>query len=415
MIAKSFNEIEWTDVEALVALRREEDDTIEFKSAFKGGSDFLSLSEAKQKAAVESVAKEVISFLNGHGGDVILGIREANNETGSAEEVSPIANVAITAERLSQSLSARIEPFQSILAVRGIVQPSGDGSSGAIVIRAPASLRAPHRSRESRECYARRGRESVPMPMDEIQDVTLNRASRRTERLSLLNEQFEPFRTGKIGRVSLPPDRMHVRCAYVPLADAQFGLSDAVRTAFIAEDPVLYMGERQFRNDVAFRSVFGNWRPTLRGKRAVDYTQHSEVEWGYSGKEIYESGIMITDFADNFSDVVRNNEVQGMYFGWLIGFFANTLVSIRNVIDLVPEWGGGILRVAILIGDNRNLITGERHWVTAHPLPPGEVVLPDFELTHPQAFDDALRQLQIDTCALAGVECGGTFSFKAPE
>lgn len=411
MIPKSFNAIEWIDLEALISAQREEDDTIEFKSAFRGGSDFLSLSEAKQKAAVESVAREVISFLNGHGGDVIVGIKEANNETGSAEAITPIANAAVSADRLAQSLSARIEPFQSLLSVRAITDPTGDGSSGVIVIRAPASLRAPHRSRESRECFARRGRETVPMPMDEIQDVTLNRASRRSERLALLDDQFVPLRTGKVERMTLPEDRMHVRCAFIPLADAQSQLTDAILSAYLPQDPVLHMGEHQFRNDVAFRSIYGNWKPTLRGRRVLDYNAH-DVGWGYSAKEIYESGVMITDFADNFSNELQGKIVAGMYFDWLIGFFANTLLSVQNVLQLVPEWSDGILRVGWHIGQDRHLITGGNHWATAHQISGGNHLLPDFEVARGGNFEEILRQLQIDTCALASVDCGETYSFE---
>ena len=151
MIPKPLNEIEWSDIEALKDSGREEDDTIEFKGSFKGGSDFLAFNEKQQAEAVDSIAKEVIAFLNGRGGDVIIGASEFKNDHPKIEVLTPLQSVNATADRLAQSLAALIEPAQTVLGVRAIKQ-SGPDVEGIIVVRAPSSLRAPHRSKRTKNC-----------------------------------------------------------------------------------------------------------------------------------------------------------------------------------------------------------------------------------------------------------------------
>ena len=51
-----------------------------------------------------------------------------------------------------------------------------DGS-GIVIFRVPPSRAAPHRSID-KECYVRRGANSVPIGMREIQDMTLARGQR---------------------------------------------------------------------------------------------------------------------------------------------------------------------------------------------------------------------------------------------
>lgn len=158
MIPKALTEIEWADLEALKESGREESDTIEFKGSFSGGgSDFLALTESQREKAVKGIAREVIAFLNGRGGDIIVGAEEADNAHPSIKEFRLLANVSATADRLAQALSATIEPYQAVLGVRAIRPETGD--NGVILLRAPASLRAPHRYTRDRECYIRRGRE----------------------------------------------------------------------------------------------------------------------------------------------------------------------------------------------------------------------------------------------------------------
>ena len=199
MIPAELSTISWADIEALIAIGREEDDAIEFKRCFKGGDDYLALGERPKEKALDAIAREAIAFLNTRGGDIIIGVKDAGGAHPRAEAITPVKNPQDTADRLARGLSAVIEPAQTNLAVRALSSPDDPGS-GIIIVRARASLRAPHRSKRTLEAYARRGSESVPMPMDEIQDLTLYRTRIRTEQLELLDRQFVDFRQGRSGQ-----------------------------------------------------------------------------------------------------------------------------------------------------------------------------------------------------------------------
>ena len=60
MIPKTLNEIEWADIEALRNSGREEDDTIEYKTSFSGGSDYLAFSDPKRAKAIEGVDRKSV-------------------------------------------------------------------------------------------------------------------------------------------------------------------------------------------------------------------------------------------------------------------------------------------------------------------------------------------------------------------
>jgi hypothetical protein len=64
--------------------------------------------------------------------------------------------------------------------VRGV--PTNDDGSGVVIFDVQSSHNAPHRLIKDLQCYRRRGTESVPMTMYEIQDLTL-RLDRRTDEI----------------------------------------------------------------------------------------------------------------------------------------------------------------------------------------------------------------------------------------
>ena len=274
MIPKPLKEIEWSDIESLKDSGREEDDTIEFKASFSGGSDYLEFNDAKRAKAIEGIAREAVAFLNGRGGDIVIGVREAANDHPKIEEITPVQNIDQTVDRLAQSLAALIEPAQSVLGLRAIRRAEGD-SEGIIIVRCPSSLRAPHRYSPTKDCYVRRGRSSVPMPMDEVQDVTLNRAMRRAERNALLDQQFDGFAGGNVGIRNLPNGRFHIRTVYVPNSSSDIEFDDEILRSFSGNDPVVSDGSHTFSNDVAFRNLDHPWRQQLRGKRREGFYERA--------------------------------------------------------------------------------------------------------------------------------------------
>ena len=408
MIPKPLNEIEWSDLETLRDSGREEDDTLEFKGSFSGGEDFLNFTEKKQAVAVDAIAKEAIAFLNSRGGDIIIGACEFKNDHPRIEKFLPFESVSAIADRLAQSLAAIIEPVQTVVGVRAIKQSDSD-TAGVIVVRSPASIRAPHRSKRTKDCFARRGRESMPMPMDEIQDVTLHRALARSERDVLLSKQFDDLSAQRIGLLNLDSDRSHFRLAYLPSGNTQIVLDRETLDEMLGSDPVVSNARSSYRDSVAYESLRTLWKPELRGRFVEGYSDYGE-NFLFSRKSIKNNLLMKAEFALRHQDEQQGVSRKIVSLKWLVGFFANSLLSIRNVLDRNPIAAEGVLRVAAYIGEAHCLATGERMWGQQLPFPSGTVVLPDFHVEGADSISRIFEQIQVDFCALAGIDCPEPFS-----
>lgn len=408
MIPKPLNEIEWSDLEALRDSGREEDDTLEFKGSFSGGPDFLGFNDTQRERATKGVAREVIAFLNGRGGDLIIGAEEEDNESPSIKALNALPNSTQAADRLHQALSVLIEPYQAILGVGAI--RNGDGDNGIIVVRAPRSLRAPHRFTRDKECYVRRGRESVAMPMDEIQDMTLNRATARSERSALMNDRFSDLSSDKCGFQRLNMDRVHFRVSYVPDILGEIILDGQTLSSFFGGDPEVNNGAGKLRNNVAFRELNPNWRPQLRGKVAMGYHEN-EDEFHYCRKSITTFLNMTCDLALHHKWEMRSQFHKMIHYDWLVAFFANSLSGIMAVLQNQPNFSTGLLRVGIYSDEGHELIFGDTPWARVCNLQSGVSLLPDFEISNPESLTQVFKQVQIDICGFVGIDCPEPFEF----
>lgn len=408
MIPKALNEIEWADLEALKDSGREEGDTIEFKASFSGGADYIGMTDSQREKAIKGIAREAIAFLNGRGGDIIVGAEEVGNDHPRIEAFRNLKNVSATADRLAQALAATIEPYQAVLGVRAIRPGAED--TGVIVVRAPASLRAPHRFTRDRECYIRRGRESVPMPMDEIQDLTLYRSMARSERKDLLDRQFADFSGTRFGNTSLAKNRSHFRICFVPDQIVEVDLQQLDLSAFFGDDPILESGDKSFRNNVAFSHLNSVWKPQLRGRVAVCHYDYGD-EFQFCSKSIKKSLILSSDFALNHSYEVRGSNHLIVHHDWVLGFFANSLQSMKNVLKRHELQAGGVLRLGIYSSGDQKFVTGERLWAQVYDIPDGVTFAPDFGVSSVLDLDSIFEQVQGDMCAIAGAESHATFSF----
>ena len=415
MIRKPLNEIEWSDIEALRDSGREEDDTIEFKGSFSGGSDFLAFNDKQKETAVDGVAKEAIAFLNGRGGDIIIGATECKNDHPRIESLTPVENVSSVADRLAQSLAAIIEPLQTVLNVKAVKKSSTD-DEGIIVVRTLSSLRAPHRSKRTKDCFVRRGRESLPMPMDEIQDLTLSREVRRSGRFDLLSKQFEGIAEGQLPLRKLPSPRFHARLVFVPFTDGQINLTTEILTAVSGDDPTLVNGPHTLRNDVAFRGLPDQWRPILRGRQKEMFAEASpdgESAFYFCRKSILANCLIAIDFS-RYGNVIHGASQAGnIHVEWVIGYFANALFSLMRFFQIVPGFASGIVRVALVADGDLNLLVGKAT-PDIYPLPPYYSEIPDFELSENVTCNDIFEQLQKDIYSLAGIDPPIIWSLPEP-
>jgi hypothetical protein len=415
VIPKPLNEIEWSDIEALRDSGREEDDTIEYKASFSGGSDFLAFTDSQRVKAVEGVVREALAFLNGRGGDIVIGVREAKNDHPRIEEITPVANIVATVDRLAQSLAAVIEPTQSILGVRAILKPDSD-TDGVIVVRAPSSLRAPHRYTGNKECYIRRGRESVPMPMDEVQDVTIRRADLRRERLQVLSSFFEDIASQRVGRSTLSPHRFHVRMAYVPIQELEYSIDEAVVSALRGCDPVITKAGNTEQIDVPFRYLGHSSRPVLRGRRFENLQNSAwgENDFFFCAKELRSSGAMVAEFACRVELRGQPGGIHGFYQDWLPGFFANGLSSFSNVLNQRPAFAPGVLRIMMHCAGSITTAVNSGAWGGKDlEWPPGQTSLPDFYIEDRLSLLNIFDQIQIDAGAIVGFDVVNRYSMSA--
>jgi hypothetical protein len=412
MIPRPLSEIAWGDIEALIELNRAEDDRIEFKSSFKGNDDYAALNDSQRQQVLDSLAREVIAFLNTRGGDLIVGIDESEGPSPSAAGIQPIKNPADAADRVARGLAAIIEPAQTNISVRGL---SRENAEGVLIVRVEPSIRAPHRSKRTRDCYARRGSESVPMAMDEIQDLTINRTRLRMEQLEFLNHQFADFHLGKSEHRELGDEVIHVRTVVVPLLDQSFTIDDRLLNAFGNRNPTLYDSTQgTTQNDVAFRNLHSGWQPVLRGRKQEEFREYGgDVfrDFQYARKVVKESGVCIFDYA---VDSHFDGDLASVHADWLVGYFAQITDNLERLSKVHPSAFPCTLRVGLRIKGNVRLGYGSRMWAERKELPQGTFFFPDFALSSPGDLNSFFQQAQVDLYSLINVSKDDPYSLVAP-
>lgn len=131
LIEKPFDKLSFADVEALVAAARPEDRRIEFKRDLPAGSD----------AGKKEFLADISSLANTLGGDLIFGIVETAGVASAVLGVSP-ADADAEILRLENLVRDGIQP--RIIGLRSVFLPDAV-VGGALVVRVPQSLQAPHR------------------------------------------------------------------------------------------------------------------------------------------------------------------------------------------------------------------------------------------------------------------------------
>jgi hypothetical protein len=127
--------------------------------------------------------KEIVAFANTSGGSLVLGVMESASKPPTATAIKHIPRCVELAEALERAAQS-IDPPIPLLGVQGV--PLQADGSGVLIFRIPASRTAPHRSTD-KDCYIRRGTNSVPMSMREIRDMTLSSVWREDR----LQKQFD--------------------------------------------------------------------------------------------------------------------------------------------------------------------------------------------------------------------------------
>ena len=389
-LTKSIGELTSQDVEELISLEVQEGETVEFKEA-------LSSNDHKN-----SILKEVVALANGYGGRIFIGIAERSGNPPVAAEVRPIPDSANLADQIGRTCADLVDPPVLRLDVAGIVTDQ-DGS-GVIVIDVPRSIRAPHMSRRGHRAYRRRGSESVPMDMRDIQDMTLRSASRFSEieaEFRLRKEKFDEWVEGF--RFSIHEIGYCMRLSFVPLDDVDLGRVHGNQT-LVPE--MLGMRGKIQQKEISNISLYLPWKfhqskPIVRGTQLWSEVQERKAcfyafLWDNAGLDIW--------FSYN-----RRNEKNLQFFSeWLGALLSNALRNVERIrrSGKIPSLLYGLETQLTIYGQptilssfgNTGILTYEAQ------LPVGEHAMPRSEVGSVDGFDGLITQHFTDWFNLAGVD-----------
>jgi Putative DNA-binding domain len=413
MIPKPLNEITWSDIEALKTDEREEDDMLEYKQAFsveENGEetlhyDYGALNKNQKKKANASIAKHAIAFLNGRGGDLILGVREQSKENPVIAEFTPIRDIVDTRDRLERALAEVIEPHQTALSIKAITSPDNE-AIGVLVVRANSSLRAPHRSTISKNCYVRRGRESVPMPMDEVQDLTLRRDFSRSELFKRLDQRIANYHS-MLGHV-LMGSHVHISFGLVSYQNSDIIIDDRILREIDSYVVQLKNASGEIENtsyDGFSRQI---WKPMPRGHFVKYYHQfdsNGRPSFRYKQQEIHRDGTLIMHLAE--SGITRSenpNSLPCIDPEDFVHKMADALGFFRNAFGLFPTLLPAAFRVKISVIGQIDFNPNREY---RNKIIEGEFTLPDWEIQSAVDFSKIYQNIRTDIYNAASIHPPG--------
>ena len=328
-LTKPVDELTAQDICGLIANQIQEGEHVEFKEGLSSSGN------AGQTTAPiritnddkTKILKEIVAFANGYGGRLFIGIKEDGGDPPVAATVKPLADCANLADRLERACADLIDPPMLRFYVAGIATEK-DGS-GVVVFDAPRSTRSPHMSNRDHRAYRRRGSESVPIDMRDIQDMTLRSASRFSEieegfeqRKSAFDDKAQEFESSQSTSYCF-------RLSFVPLSDLDIGqvhnnpsvvpetvnlsayIDGTADTTFPMVAPWEYLQERQILRgtlltdfEVARYKGFSAWELTL---------------WSDGGFEMWSA-----------ENELRNDQLL-LLPEWLLSWIANGLRNVERV------------------------------------------------------------------------------------
>lgn len=319
-LTKALDELTQLDLETLCEKKWPESQNAEFKSdlsAEQGRQDAWHQNGKVGEYAKRKLFKEIVAFANSSGGRLFLGVEESDEKPPVATKLSPLPRCHDLAESLERSAYDWIEPPLTPMRVKGVTV--GDGGAGVVVFDIQSSHNAPHRMKDL-QCYTRRGTESVPMTMYEIQDLTL-RLDRRTEAIERSFEksrkEFEAWAERR-----RPPTRRGVAFGVIAVP-----IGAPLRIARAFRNPQVILPVRSFKaalngnesSPVSLAASFGpgSERPIVRGSRR-------EFEGDERGNEctVYCDGRIEMRWK-RFWHEPRENKI---YLGWILADVANVML-----------------------------------------------------------------------------------------
>ncbi len=335
----------------------------------------------------DKIFKELVAFANTTGGHLILGVAETRTKPPVAAALAPIPRCHDLAERLSRA-AQQIDPPIPNLRVAA-VETVKDGS-GIVIFRVPASRAAPHRVYDL-QAYVRRGTESVPMSMREIQDLALAGATRSNLTESRFADARRRLREYAVRMKSAGQIVPAFRVTAVPTAP--LSLPRLFRTeAITLHDDYSYFNVdgRPYR---AYGGSANQSRVILRG---VEH--YSATEGRGLSVRLYQDGAVEEDWCAGTAQSISISVVMAEVLRVLLA--VNVLRDFGGMPDL--EY---LVEVEFLTepGDNSMRIGGwDASGENSSVLPRLPLVLPRVSYGGPAELNSALTQIHTDINDEAG-------------
>ena len=406
-LTKPVQDLTAVEINELISSRAQEGESVEFKAGFSsiGSQNQSVVRDRITNDDQASLLKEIVAFANGYGGRLFVGVAERNGSPPEADMVTPIANCVDKADRLQRAFGNLIDPPMLRLDVVGI--PTELDDSGVIVIDVPRSIRAPHMSKRDNRAYRRRGTESVPMDMRDIQDMTLRLVSRQSE----IKEEFARCKK----EFDAWADEFHsenevggycLRLSFVPLDDVDLGQmhgNSNMRPEFIN---MVSEWKNTYTNKIPFSLIFVGYqdRPIVRGtSRWYEYPAQGISLVNY----LRENGVLDVWFRCRIYSAIRENHVD-VQLETLGGLLANGLRNVERVRRHagLPSLTYGLeAQLRAFRGHGQSDYGGWRGF--RQSLPVGDHVLPPFPIGRVDGFDGIVTQFITDWSNLAGSDWHG--------
>jgi len=291
MFTKPLADLDRTDIENVFG--EPENEGVEFKQGLLPDDPWYDDQTRIKPKSKHKLFREIVGFANRSGGILVLGLEESNDSPPVATQIKPLPQVHDLAGQLLRSAHGSIDPQIPLVEIVGVVTEE-DGHSGVVICLVGASPAAPHRTNMidfPKECFARRGNETVPMQMRAIQDLVIQRASENADhrqRLKESRDNFLPWMNLWRAKHEEESARLRDRQRAV-VNDIPVGLRAAALPTSHLQIPKLVsnhayrvsLRERQFVEALSshalspmFRSFQPNeWRPVYRGIRFRNSSQ----------------------------------------------------------------------------------------------------------------------------------------------
>ena len=407
-LTKPVDELTAQDIRGLVTNQIQEGELVEFKEGLSSSGNagqstgqFRITNEDKIK-----VIKEIVAFANGYGGRLFIGIKEDGGNPPVATAVAPLTDCTNLADRFGRACGDLIDPPMLRLDVKG-VETEQDGS-GVVVFDVPRSIRAPHLSKRDNRSYRRRGSESVPMDMRDIQDMTLRSASRFSEIETEFAKRQQSFDQNVSAYKAANDQGYCFRSSFVPLDDVDLGHvhgNHAVAPQRV--DPVAhYKNRSEDRFRLSSSSVLLNNRPVVRGTKLYSYVPEAGdiiPSWEFT---LWSNGGMETWYADN----LLHQDRLVLPLAELVSWFVNGLRNVERVriyaglpsLSYVVEAQLKIFGKPAAFYGLRTPMFINRHLV--HKC--GDRLFPRYEVGPKDSFDETVNLFAKDCFNDAGVDWG---------